>query len=61
MGVLYYLHCDSSKGHYIRALLDEVFGRDSFVNEIIWSYRRWPSNTAAFQSMQTTSITMSMN
>lgn len=45
------LHCDSSKGHHIRCLLDEIFGESNFVNEIIWSYRRWPSNTRAFQSM----------
>ncbi len=31
-----YLHCDWHKSHHIRCLLDEVFGADSFVNEIIW-------------------------
>lgn len=49
-----FLHCDSSRGHQLRSILDEVFGTDSFVNEIIWSYRRWPSNTDAFQSMHDT-------
>lgn len=51
-----FLHCDSSKGHLLRILLDEVFGQDSgankyFRNEIIWSYRRWPSNSPNFQQM----------
>jgi site-specific DNA-methyltransferase (adenine-specific) len=30
-------------------LLDEIFGRDNFRNEIIWSYHRWTSASAAFQ------------
>ena len=36
-----YLHCDWHKSHYLRAVMDEVFGRDNFKNEIIWYYRRW--------------------
>jgi DNA methylase len=32
--------------------MEEVFGPDDyFKNEIIWSYRRWPTNTPTFQSM----------
>lgn len=47
-----FLHCDSSKGHYLRMLLDEVFGQEKhFKNEIIWSYRRWPSVSPNFQEM----------
>lgn len=47
-----FLHCDSSKGHFLRLLLDEVFGQDKyFRNEIIWSYRRWPSDSPCFQQM----------
>ncbi len=33
-----YLHCDWHKSHYLRGILDEVFGADKFVNEIIWFY-----------------------
>ena len=33
-----YLHCDWHKGHYLRCILDEVFGPQSFRNEIIWYY-----------------------
>lgn len=36
-----YVHCDWHKSHYLRGLLDEIFGRDNFKNEIIWYYRRW--------------------
>ncbi|MCM1061427.1 MAG: site-specific DNA-methyltransferase [Eubacterium sp.] len=31
-----YLHCDWHKSHYLRCLLDEVFGANNFVNEIVW-------------------------
>ena len=33
-----YLHCDWHRSAYLRLLLDEVFGSDSFRNEIVWSY-----------------------
>jgi site-specific DNA-methyltransferase (adenine-specific) len=48
-GTLYF-HIDYREAHYCKLLLDEVFGRDAFLNEIIWSYdygakprRRWPA------------------
>lgn len=31
-----YVHCDWHKSHYLRCILDEVFGKDNFINEIIW-------------------------
>ncbi|MFN7444073.1 MAG: site-specific DNA-methyltransferase [Curvibacter sp.] len=31
-----YLHCDPSRNSYLRLVLDEVFGEDSFINEIVW-------------------------
>jgi adenine specific DNA methylase Mod len=31
-----YVHLDSKKGHYVKAVLDEVFGEENFQNEIIW-------------------------
>ena len=31
-----YVHCDYHKNYLIRTLLDEIFGNDNFVNEIIW-------------------------
>lgn len=33
-----YLHCDWHKSHHLRFLLDEVFGSDNFINQIIWKY-----------------------
>ena len=32
------IHCDWHKSHYLRAVLDEVFGANRFVNEIVWYY-----------------------
>jgi DNA modification methylase len=34
-----YLHCDSAAGHYLKILLDSVFGSAHFRNEIIWCYK----------------------
>jgi adenine-specific DNA-methyltransferase len=31
-----YIHCDSAESHYLKALLDEVFGRANFRTEIVW-------------------------
>jgi adenine-specific DNA-methyltransferase len=33
-----YVHLDWHVGHYVKLLLDEVFGKDGFFNEIIWHY-----------------------
>lgn len=33
-----YLHCDWHKGHYLKLLMDELFGADRFINEITWYY-----------------------
>jgi site-specific DNA-methyltransferase (adenine-specific) len=48
-GTLYF-HIDYREAHYCKLLLDELFGRDCFLNEIIWAYdygarprRRWPA------------------
>lgn len=33
-----YLHLDYREAHYAKVALDALFGRDSFLNEIIWAY-----------------------
>jgi DNA modification methylase len=45
-----YLHCDWHKSHHLRFLLDEVFGSDNFVNEIIWRYGKMSNMTDSFAS-----------
>jgi site-specific DNA-methyltransferase (adenine-specific) len=46
----FYLHLDYREVHYAKVLLDSLFGRDSFLNEIIWAYdygarskSKWPA------------------
>ncbi len=34
-----YVHCDYRKSHHIRLIMDEVFGTENFINEIIWKRR----------------------
>jgi site-specific DNA-methyltransferase (adenine-specific) len=48
-GTLYF-HVDYREVHYCKVLLDGIFGRDNFINEVIWAYdyggrsrRRWPA------------------
>lgn len=46
-----YLHCDPTYSHYIKVMMDGIFGYDNFRNEIVWSYRRWPAKQSNFQRM----------
>ena len=46
----FYLHLDYREVHYAKVMLDGIFGRDCFLNEIIWAYdygaratRKWPA------------------
>jgi len=34
-----YVHLDQRKGHYVKSLIDEIFGEHNFLNEIIWCYK----------------------
>ena len=34
-----YLHCDSTASHYLKMVMDAIFGKENFRNEIIWGYR----------------------
>ncbi len=45
-----YVHLDPHESHYVKVALDDLFGRDCFLNEIVWAYdyggrprRRWPA------------------
>ena len=45
-----HVHLDWRESHYCKVLLDEIFGRECFLNEIVWAYdygakpkRRWPA------------------
>ena len=43
-----YLHCDPTMSHYLKLIMDAVFGRGNFRNEIIWCYRKWSVSAKQF-------------
>ena len=47
----FYLHCDPTASHYLKIILDQIFGVQNFRNEIVWCYKRWPSKQTNFQKM----------
>ena len=49
-----YLHCDWHKSAHLKILMDEVFGSNHFLNEIVWYYRRWTAASSSFQKMHDT-------
>jgi adenine-specific DNA-methyltransferase len=49
-----YVHLDQHVGHYVKVVLDEVFGKGNFRNEIIWHYRRWTAGSSSYQNMHDT-------
>ncbi len=46
-----YLHCDPTASHYLKIVMDAIFGKKNFRNELVWSYRRWPAKQQNFQRM----------
>lgn len=46
-----YLHCDPTASHYLKVLMDVIFGKENFRNEIIWHYRRWTGKAERFQKL----------
>ena len=43
-----YVHIDERIGHYVKIVLDEVFGRASFLNEVIWHYDKFAGKITGF-------------
>ena len=46
-----YLHCDPTASHYLKLLLDGIFGTTRLKNEIIWCYRRYTAVASRFQRL----------
>jgi site-specific DNA-methyltransferase (adenine-specific) len=46
-----YLHCDPTASHYLKIVMDAIFGNKNFRNEIIWHYRRYTATSNDFQQM----------
>lgn len=49
-----YVHIDWHVGHYVKVIMDEIFGKENFRNEIIWSYFRYTARSNDFQKMHDT-------
>ena len=49
-----YLHCDPTASHYLKLLLDAIFGKRQIANEIIWCYRRYTAASNRFQRLHDT-------
>lgn len=44
-----YLHCDPTMSHYLKLLMDAIWGRGNFRNEVIWHYGKWTNAAKHFQ------------
>ncbi len=50
----FYLHCDTTASHYLKIVLDQIFGKKNFRNEIDWVYNRFSRRGDAYPSMKDT-------
>ena len=46
-----YVHIDWHIGHYVKILLDDIFGKENFKNDVVWAYSRWANVSSSFQRM----------
>ena len=46
-----YLHCDPTASHYLKIILDTIFGKSNFRNEIIWCYKRYTAASNRYQRL----------
>ncbi len=53
-----YLHCDYRKSHHLKCILDEIFGPENFVNEIVWCYEDIGSRAVNYFKRKHDSILM---
>ena len=46
-----YLQMDTKINHWIRCIMDDIFGYENFRNNIIWHYNRWTATSKDFQKL----------
>ena len=49
-----YLHCDPTASHYLKVVMDNIFGKNNFRNEIIWKRTHAHSNSKKYGSIHDT-------
>lgn len=45
-----YMHLDWHIGHYVKILMDEVFGEERFINELVWHYNKFAGKATGYHS-----------
>jgi len=50
----FYYHCDSHASHYVKVMLDQIFGENSFQNEIIWKRTSARSDSRRYNTIHDT-------
>jgi len=56
-----YVHIDHNESHYLKILMDGVFGRENFLNEIIWAYRERETSTRFYNRKHDTILFYAKN
>lgn len=56
-----YVHLDWRVVHYVKQIMDEIFGKENFRNEIVWWYKRWTAVSKNFQKMHDNILFYSKN
>ena len=56
-----YLHCDPTASHYLKLVMDAIFGKGNFRNEIVWHYGKWTNEAQIFQRNHDTILFYSMS
>lgn len=56
-----YIHLDAKEVHYLKVLCDEVFGKENFLNEIIWAYKERESSTRFYNKKHDTILFYAKN
>ena len=56
-----YVHVDWHVGHYVKILMDEIFGKENLINEIIWSYQGTGEPKSAYKRKHDTILYYSKN
>ncbi len=44
-----YVHLDQTASHYVKGIMDAIFGAKNFRNEIVWAYEKWTNAASRFQ------------
>ena len=45
-----YLHCDPKMSHHLKLMMDAIFNKNNFINEIVWAYDKWTNAAESFQN-----------